>query len=75
LGLGLGIGGRSKNRYWFVGALLGMIVLLLLLPACTSNSSTVTPNQGTASGTYVITVTGGAGTAAAHQAICTLYVT
>jgi len=75
LGLGLGIGGRSRNRYWFIGALLGMIVLLLLLPACSSNSSTVTPNQGTASGTYVVTVTGGAGTAAAHQAICTLNVT
>lgn len=75
LGLGLGVAGRSQNRYWFIGALLGMIVLLLLLPACSSNSSTVTPNQGTASGTYIVTVTGGAGTAAAHQAICTLNVT
>jgi uncharacterized repeat protein (TIGR01451 family) len=75
LGLGIGVGGRGKNRHWFIGALLGMVVLLILLPACSSNSSTVTPNQGTASGVYTVTVTGGAGTAAAHQAICTLNVT
>ncbi len=72
---GLGIGAARKRRRWIVGALLGLLAgLILLQPACSSNSSNVTSNQGTSAGTYHITVTGSASTNASHQTHLTLIV-
>jgi uncharacterized repeat protein (TIGR01451 family) len=74
--VGLGIGAGRKRRRWIAGALLGLVAgLLLLQPACSSSSSNVTTNQGTAAGTYHITVTGSSSTNASHQVLLTLVVT
>jgi len=73
---GLGIGAGCKRRRWIAGALLGLVAgLILLQPACSSSSSNVTTNQGTAAGTYHIFVTGSSSTNASHQVLLTLTVT
>lgn len=73
---GLGIGAGRKRRRWIAGALLGLLAgLLLLQPACSSSSSSVSTNQGTQAGTYHITVTGSSSTNASHQTLLTLIVT
>ena len=73
---GLGIGASRKRRRWIAGALLGLVAALLLLqPACSSSSNSVSTTQGTAAGTYFITVTGSASTNASHQVLLTLIVT
>ncbi|MGA2459125.1 MAG: SBBP repeat-containing protein [Terriglobales bacterium] len=67
--VGLGIGVRRKRRRWLVGAVLGLIAgIILLQPACGSSSTSNTPATagGTLAGTYVITITGSAGTGAVH---------
>lgn len=72
---GLGIGAAGRRRRWIACALFGLLAgLLLLQPACSSRSNSVTANQGTAAGTYFITVTGSAATNASHQVILTLVV-
>jgi hypothetical protein len=72
---GLGIGAGRKRRRWIAGALLGLVAgLLLLQPACSSNSSNVATSQGTAAGKYTITVTGSSSTNASHQTLLTLFV-
>lgn len=73
---GLGIGAGRKRRRWITVALLGLIAgLILLQPACSSSSSSVSTNQGTQAGTYHITVTGSSSTNASHQTVLTLTVT
>jgi len=73
--IGLGVGASRKRRRWFVGALLGLIAaLVLLLPSCSSGSSAVIAGGGTQAGIYFITITGNAGTGAAHQVVVQLQV-
>jgi Domain of unknown function DUF11/Beta-propeller repeat len=72
---GLGIGAGRKRRRWIAGVLLGLVAgLILLQPACSSSSSSVSTNQGTAAGTYFITVTGSSSTNASHATTLTLVV-
>ncbi len=66
--VGLGIGVRRKRRRWLVGAVLCLIAgLILLQPGCGSSySNTPATAGGTLAGTYLITITGSAGTGAVH---------
>jgi len=73
--VGLGIGAGWKRRRWLAGAVLGLIAgLILLQPACGSSSSTTTPSGGTQPQTYIITITGSAGTGSSHNTQVTLQV-
>ena len=73
-GIGIGTASRRRRRWILVGLLFIVAGLLLLQPACSSSSSNVSTNQGTAAGTYTITVTGSSSTNASHQATMTLVV-
>jgi len=67
--VGLGFGVSRKRRRWLVGAVLGLIAgIILLQPGCGSSSNSNTPATagGTLPGTYIITITGSAGTGAVH---------
>jgi hypothetical protein len=67
--VGLGIGVSRRRRRWLVGAVLGLIAgIILLQPGCGSSSNSNTPATagGTLAGTYIITITGSAGTGAVH---------
>ena len=65
--LGLGVGAGRKRR-WLIGALLGLIAgIILLQPGCGSASSSTPVQTGTAAGTYIVNITGSAGTNASHQ--------
>jgi hypothetical protein len=72
--LGLGIGGKvSRRRRWLGAVLLGLLLVLIgLLPAC-SSSKTTTITNGTPAGTYTLTVTGTSGSVA-HATSFTLVV-
>jgi hypothetical protein len=49
------------------GAVLGLIAgIILLLPSCGSASTSANTPGGTQAGTYIITITGSAGTGASH---------
>jgi len=73
-GLGIGAASRRRRRWIVVGLLVLVAGLLALQPACSSSSSNVSTNQGTAAGTYFITVTGSSSTNASHQTIIKLVV-
>jgi len=72
--LGLGIGGKfSRRRRWLGALLLGLLLVLIgLLPAC-SSSKTATITNGTPAGTYTLTLTGTSGSVA-HATSFTLVV-
>ncbi len=71
----LGIGAGRKRRRWLAAVVLGLIAgAILLQSACGSSGTSVTPGSGTQAGTYIITITGSAGTAASHSTTATLYV-
>ena len=74
VGLGIGTASRRRRRWIVVGLLVLVAGLLLLQPACSSSSSSVSTNQGTAAGTYFVTVTGSSSTNASHQTTVTLVV-
>jgi len=60
------VGGISRRRRWFLGALLLMVVGgIALLPGC-SNSSSGSVTSGTPAGTYTVTVNATSGTAPAR---------
>jgi hypothetical protein len=66
--VGLGIGASRKRRRWLAGAVLCLIAgAILLQSGCGSSSSGVSTGGGTQAGTYIITVTGSAGTGASHN--------
>jgi hypothetical protein len=72
-GLGIGIG--RKRRRWVIGAVLMLIAgTIVLQSACGSSSSTNTTSGGTQAGTYIVTVSGSAGSAASHTYQITLTV-
>jgi hypothetical protein len=67
--VGLGLGASRKRRRWLAGAVLCLIAgAILLQSACGSSSSGVSSGGGTQAGTYIITITGSAGTGASHNA-------
>jgi len=75
--VGLGIGVRRKRRRWLVGAVVCLIAgIILLQPGCGSSntSNTPPPAGGTLAGTYIVTITGSAGTGAVHTYPVTLTV-
>src|SRR4029077_1250596 len=64
----LGIGAGRKRRRWLPGAILCLIAgAVLLQSGCGSSSSSTTTSGGTQAGTYIITITGSAGTGASHN--------
>jgi len=66
--VGLGIGAGRKRRRWLAGAVLCLIAgVILLQSGCGSSSSSPTTPGGTAAGTYIITITGSAGTGSSHN--------
>ena len=74
--VGLGLGAGRKRRRWLAGAVLSVIAgaILLLQAGCGSSSSSVSTGGGTAAGTYIITITGSAGTGASHNTQVTMTV-
>ncbi len=67
--IGLGIGAGRKRRRWLAAIIPGLIAgAILLQSGCGSSSSTPTTGGGTQPGTYTITITGSAGSAASHVA-------
>jgi len=66
--VGMGIGAGRKRRRWLAGAVLGLIAgAILLQSGCGSSSSSSTATTGgTAAGTYIVTITGSAGTGSSH---------
>jgi len=75
--VGLGIGVRRKRRRWLVGAVLCLMAgIILLQPGCGSKNTSNTPptSGGTLAGTYIVTITGSAGTGAVHTYPVTLTV-
>ena len=73
--VGLGIGAGRKRRRWLAGAVLGLIAgVILLQPGCGSASTSTATPGGTQAGTYIITITGAAGTEASHTHQVTLIV-
>jgi len=73
--VGLGISAGRKRRRWLAGAVLCLIAgAILLQSGCGSSSSGVSTGGGTQAGTYIITVTGSAGTGASHNTQVTLVV-
>ena len=72
---GLGIGVGRKRRRWVIGAVLMLIAgAIVLQSACGSSSSTNTTTGGTQAGTYIVTVSGSAGSVASHTYQITLTV-
>lgn len=66
--VGLGIGAGRKRRRWLAGAVLCLIAgAILLQSGCGSSSSSPTPGGGTQAGTYIVTITGSAGTGSSHN--------
>lgn len=64
----LGIGAGRKRRRWLAGAVLCLIAgAILLQSGCGSSSSSPTTGGGTTAGTYIITITGSAGTGSSHN--------
>ncbi len=71
----LGIGAGRKRRRWLAAVVLGLIAgAILMQSACGSSGTSVTTGSGTQAGTYIITITGSAGTAASHSTQATLIV-
>ena len=71
----LGIGAGRKRRRWLAAVVLGLIAgVMLLQSGCGSSGTSITPGGGTQAGTYVITVSGSAGTGASHNTTVTLFV-
>ena len=71
----LGIGAGRKRRRWLAGAVLCLIAgAILLQSGCGSSSSSTTTGGGTSAGTYIITITGSAGTGSSHNTQVTLTV-
>jgi hypothetical protein len=72
---GLGIGVGRKRRRWVIGAVLVLIAgAVVMQSACGSSSSTNTTTGGTQAGTYIVTVSGSAGSVASHTYQVTLTV-
>jgi len=72
---GLGIGVGRKRRRWVIGAVLVLIAgAVVMQSACGSSSSTNTTTGGTQAGTYIVTVSGSAGSVASHTYQITLTV-
>jgi hypothetical protein len=73
--VGLGLSASRKRRRWLAGAVLCLIAgAIMLQSGCGSSSSGVSTGGGTQAGTYIITVTGSAGTGASHNTQVTLVV-
>jgi uncharacterized repeat protein (TIGR01451 family) len=73
--VGLGLGAGRKRRRWLAAAVLSVIAGAILLQAgCGSSSSSVSTGGGTAAGTYIVTITGSAGTGASHNTQVTMTV-
>jgi hypothetical protein len=71
----LGIGVGRKRRRWLAGVVLGVIAgAILLQSGCGSSGSSIAPGGGTIAGTYIITISGSAGTGASHSGTAYLYV-
>jgi hypothetical protein len=71
----LGIGAGRKRRRWLAAVVLGVIGgAILLQSACGSSGHSVTPSGGTQAGTYIVTISGSAGTGASHSTTATLFV-
>jgi hypothetical protein len=72
---GLGIGVSRKRRRWLIGAVLCLIAgAVVMQSACGSSSSTNTTTGGTQAGTYIVTISGSAGSSASHTYQVTLTV-
>ncbi len=67
--IGLGFGSSSRRRRkWLIGTVLAILAgVILLQSGCGSSGSNITTAGGTAAGTYIITITGSAGTGASHN--------
>jgi hypothetical protein len=66
--VGLGLGAGRKRRRWMAGAVLCLIAgAVLLQSGCGSSSSSPSTGGGTQPGTYIITISGSAGTGASHS--------
>jgi hypothetical protein len=73
--VGFGIGAGRKRRRWLAVVVLGLIAgAILLQSGCGSSSSSVTPGGGTQAGTYIITISGSAGSGSSHNTTATLIV-
>jgi hypothetical protein len=71
----LGIGAGRKRRRWLAAVVLGVIAgAILLQSGCGSSGKSVSPSGGTQAGTYIITISGSAGTGASHSTTATLFV-
>ena len=71
----LGIGAGRKRRRWLAAVVLGVIGgAILLQSGCGSSGTSISTGGGTQAGTYIITITGSAGTAASHSTTATLFV-
>jgi Beta-propeller repeat/Domain of unknown function DUF11 len=72
---GFGIGVSRKRRRWLIGAVLCLIAgAVVMQSACGSSSSTNTTTGGTQAGTYIVTISGSAGSSASHTYQVTLTV-
>lgn len=72
---GFGIGVSRKRRRWLIGAVLCLIAgAVVMQSACGSSSSTNTTTGGTQAGTYIVTISGSAGSSASHTFQVTLTV-
>ena len=70
-----GIGVSRKRRRWLIGAVLCLIAgAVVMQSACGSSSSTNTTTGGTQAGTYIVTISGSAGSSASHTYQVTLTV-
>jgi hypothetical protein len=66
--VGLGLGAGRKRRRWLAGAVLCLIAgAILLQSGCGSSSSSPSTGGGTQPGTYIVTISGSAGTGASHS--------
>ena len=65
--VGLGLGAGRKRRRWLAAGVLCLISgAILLQSGCGSSSSSPSPGGGTQPGTYIVTISGSAGTGASH---------
>jgi len=72
---GFGIGVSRKRRRWLIGAVLCLIAgAVVMQSACGSSGSTNTTTGGTQAGTYIVTISGSAGSSASHTYQVTLTV-